>query len=660
MSMMPEELKEIERRDWQLLFLLIILFLVLTVFLVLIIFHSDVSKFFAEKLDLYSFNFLLIGYLGVSLLFIAYIIFQEISVRRLRNKLLAEKVNLSTTLGKRYQELKALFEVSTLVNSEVEPSRIFQLIARQAMNCLNADRSSLMLLDSRANCLRCAAAFGYKAELLKDAEIGMGKSVCGWVMEHDQPLLLDQEKLSQYEFLDLVKKEGTIFSALCVPLKVLGKIKGTLNVNSFRRDRRFNQEDLKLLAIFAENAAVSIQKAELHQKLQKQAKDLKKTLNELMSTQNRLIDSKKMGALGDLASGMAHDFNNVLAIVAGRAELSLNWAQDERVTKSLNQILKAVSEGQKTILRLQEFYRSRSQGAWVEIDINKLILEVLEVTRPKWEDEARAKGVNIEVETELGGTQPVSANHSEIFEALTNLMMNAVEAMPQGGKITWKTRTEGDSVAISIQDSGVGMSEEVKSRLFDPFFTTKKTKNAGLGLSVVYGVILRHKGKIGVDSQQASGTSLSIRLPVSTEPKKEEIEETKPAFSLSPANLLVIDDNRMVRDIISEMLTSKGHKVTQAEDGVQALELFERKDKFDLVFVNLSLPKLSGWEVIQSIKEKDPEAKVALLTGWGAQIDFEEAKEKGADYLIPKPFKAEDLLNVLGQAARERELAQKA
>ena len=656
--MMPEELKEIE--GWQLLFLLIILFLVLTLFLVLIIFHSDMSKFFAEKLDFYSFNFLLIGYLGVSLLFIAYIIFQEISVRRLRDKLLTEKVNLSSTLGRRYQELKALFEVSTLVNSEVEPSRIFQLIARQAMNCLNADRSSLMLLDSRVNCLRCAAAFGYKAELLKDAETGIGKGVCGWVMEHDQPLLLDQEKLSQYEFLDLVKKEGTIFSALCVPLKVNGKIKGTLNVNSFRRDRRFNQEDLKLLAIFAENAAVSIQKAELHQKLQKQAKDLKKTLNELMSTQNRLIDSKKMGALGDLASGMAHDFNNVLAIVAGRAELSLNWAQDERVRKSLNQILKAVSEGQKTILRLQEFYRSRSEGAWVEIDINKLILEVVEVTRPKWEDEARAKGVNIEVETELGGTQPVSANHSEIFEALTNLMMNAVEAMPQGGKITWKTRTEGDSVAISIQDSGVGMSEEVKSRLFDPFFTTKKTKNAGLGLSVVYGVILRHKGKIEVDSQQASGTTLSIRLPVSTEPKKEEMEETKPAFSLSPANLLVIDDNRMVRDIISEMLTSKGHKVTQAEDGVQALELFEKSDKFDLVFVNLSLPKLSGWEVIQSIKEKDPEAKVALLTGWGAQIDFEEAKEKGADYLIPKPFKAEDLLNVLGQAARERELAQKA
>jgi CheY-like chemotaxis protein len=292
------------------------------------------------------------------------------------------------------------------------------------------------------------------------------------------------------------------------------------------------------------------------------------------------------------------------------------------------------------------------------MDINHLVQEVVEVTRPRWEDEARAKDVKINVETELGDIKPVSGNPPEIFEALTSIMLNAVEAMPEGGKITLKTENQDDSVVITVKDTGVGITEEVRSRLFDPFFTTKTTRNAGLGLSVVYGVISRHKGRIEVQSKEGSGTTFIIRLPANREPRKEKLKEEKITFSLKPANVFLIDDNKELRDIVSEMLTAKGNKVTQAEDGVKALDVFE-KDKFDLVFVNLSLPELSGWEVIKKIKQKDSEVKIALLTGWGAQIDFEEAKEKGVDFLISKPFKTEELLTVLSQALRETELAQK-
>ncbi len=658
MNMIPAELKEIERKDWHLLLLLISLFLILSSFIVLIVFYSDMSNFFQEKLDVYSFNFLFIGYVGISLLFIAYILFQELSVRRLRHDLIAGKINLSVTMGQRYQELKALFEVSTQVNSEVEPSRIFHLVTKHALTCLNGDRSSLMILNSKDNKLHCVAAYGYKAELLKNVEEELGKGVCGWVVKNDQPLLLDHDKFNQYEFIDLVEKERPIFSSLCVPLKVEGKPKGILNVNSYREDKKFTQDDLKLLTIFAENAALSIEKAELHQESERQANSLKKTVNELMSTQSQLIDSQKMRALGDLARGMTHDFNNLLAIVAGRAELSLNWTQDGKVRKSLQQILNAVSEGQKTVHRIQEFYHSGSKGIWVETDINHLVQEVVEVTRPRWEDEAQTKGIKIEVDKELGEVKPVLGNSSEIFEALTNIMLNSIEAMPEGGKITLMTKSQDDSVVISVKDTGVGMSEEVRSRLFDPFFTTKTTRNAGLGLSVVYGVISRHKGKIGVESKEGLGTTFNIKLPASKEPIKEKLKEEKYIPSLKPASILIIDDNKELRDIISEILVTKGHQVSEAEDGIQAVDVFN-KGKFDLVFVNLSLPELSGWEVIQRIKQKDSEVKVVLLTGWGAQIDFEEAKEKGVDFLIPKPFKAEDLLNVLGQAIREKEMAQK-
>ena len=654
--MIPQDLKEIEKKDWHLLFLLIVLFSVLTAFIVLIIFYSDVSRVFQTDLDGYAFNVLFIGYLGLSLLFIAYILFQEISVRRLRTNLIIERMNLSTTLKNRYQELKALFEVSTLVNSEMEPSTIFDLVASYAMTCLNADRSSLMLLDSQTNRLRCTTSCGHKAEFLEQAEVELGKSVCGWVAEHDQPLLLDPENLSQHQFIDLVEKEGTIFSALSLPLKVKGKVKGVLNVNSFSQDKRFTEEDLNLVAIFAENAAVCIEKAELYEEYERQAKDLKRTLQELMSTQKQLIDSQKMRALSDLASGMAHDFNNVLAIVAGRAELSLDRTQDERVRKSLTQILKVVSECQKTIGRLQEFYRTKSEGGWVDLDLNQLIRDVVELTRPKWEDEARAQGINIEVQTEFGETRPISGNPSEILEALTNLMFNAIEAIEKRGKIICKTESSGDDVIISVRDTGKGMTEEVRSRLFDPYFTTKQTRNSGLGLSVVYGVISRHRGKTEVQSQEQTGTTFTIKLPASKEPKTREPKQAKPGLTLSPANLLVIDDNKMVRDIVSEMLTPKGHRVTQAEDGVQALKLLQEKEKFDLVLVNLSLPNLSGWEVIKAIKEKHTGLKIALLTGWSAQIDFDRAKERGVDFLIPKPFKAEDLVTIVERAVKEKEL----
>jgi signal transduction histidine kinase/ActR/RegA family two-component response regulator len=657
MKMIPEELKEIEKKDWHLWILLSCLFVILTGFIVLIVFYSDVSRFFQERLDIYSFNFLFLGYIGLSFLFMSYIIFQGLAVRRLRRNIIEEKINLSITIEKRYQELEALFEVSTLVNSEVKPNRIFQLIAKHMLTCLNGDRSSLMILNSKNNKLYCVAAYGYKADLLKNAEEKVGKGVCGWVVENDQPLLLDQDKIHQYNFVDLVKKEGTIFSALCVPLKVKGKPKGVLNVNSFQEDKKFTQDDLKLLSIFAENAALSIERAELNQKYEKQANALKKTVDELMSAQSQLIDSQKMRALGDLARGMAHDFNNILAIVAGRAELSLNWTQEVKVSKSLLQILNAVSEGQKTVHRIQEFYHTRSKGSWVKMDINHLVQEVVEVTRPRWEDEARTKGIKIKVEMGLSEVKSVLGNPPEVFDALTNIMLNAVEAMPQGGKIILKTESNDDSVVITVRDTGVSMTDEVRSRLFDPFFTTKTTRNAGLGLSVVYGVISRHKGRIEVESKEGLGTTFIIKLPASKEPKKEKLKEEQLGIPNSrPANILLIDDNKELRDIVTEMLTAKGNKVAQVEDGVQALDVFE-KDKFDLVFVNLSLPELSGWEVIQRIKQKDSDVKVALLTGWGAQIDFEEAKKKGIDFLISKPFKTEELLTVLGQALREKELA---
>lgn len=266
MSLKASELRELEKKDLHLWILLITVFVVSTGFIVYLIFYSDLSKSFEETQNIFSFNFLFLGYTGLSLFLIAYIILREVAIRGLRRTLLEEKINLSATLEKHYEKLKALFAVSTMVNSEVELSKVFEMISRTALNCLGGDQSSLMIYDEQKGKLFCASAHGKEIEKVKDACVEVGKSVCGWVVKHEKSLLLNPEEIKNYSFSDLIQKERTIASALCVPLRVKGKIKGVLNVNSLSKDRKFTEEDLNLLSIFADNAAISIERTGLHKK----------------------------------------------------------------------------------------------------------------------------------------------------------------------------------------------------------------------------------------------------------------------------------------------------------------------------------------------------------------------------------------------------------
>ncbi len=264
MSSKMSELKDLEKKDFHLWILLISVFLISTVFIVYLIFYSDLSKSFEETQNIFSFNFLFIGYCGLSLFLIAYILLRELSIRSLRRNLMEDKINLSATLEKHYEKLKALFAVSTMVNSEVELPKVFDMISRTALNCLGGDQSSLMIYNDQKRKLYCASAHGKEIEKVKDACVGLGKSVCGWVVKYGKPLLLSPEQINNYSFSDLIKKERTINSALCVPLRVKGRIKGVLNVNRLTDEKKFTEEDLNLLSIFADNAAISIERAGLY------------------------------------------------------------------------------------------------------------------------------------------------------------------------------------------------------------------------------------------------------------------------------------------------------------------------------------------------------------------------------------------------------------
>ena len=535
MNTFEKELKKIQRRDWQIWVLMLTLFLVFAAFIVLVIFYSDLQQLYEEQIDVWMFNFLLLGFVALSLLFVGYVVLKEIAVKKLQSDLMEQRI-VFQVLKQRLKDLQAVFEVTTLVNSEMKLSGILDTISSKALKTLGGDQSSLFLYDPGIDKLRCVSVWGPRSDLIKNEVMKVGKSVAGWVMQHGKPLHLG-ENLNESQFPDFVKKEKKITSSLCVPLMVKNKAKGVLNISLFDDKKKFAETDLKLFSIFAENAAISIEKAELYQKLKKQTGTLKKTIDELKAAQNRLIQSEKLRALGNLASGMSHDFNNVLAAILGRTQLLLRQVSEvaiqenakQNLLKRLRVIQQLASDGAETVKRIQKFartYKTTSEKDFKKLDINAIVREVVEITKLKWKNEAKLKGIEIEIHTELGELFNPKGDPTEIREVLTNMISNSIDALSDGGKIEITTKMRDDRVVVKVMDNGLGMIEEIKNRIFEPFFTTKKEKGNGLGLSVAYGIISRHNGEITVESEPGEGTTFTITLPVAGE---AETETEKPA-----------------------------------------------------------------------------------------------------------------------------------
>lgn len=504
--------------------------LIFATFIVLVVFYSDLQGLYEEHIDAHMFNFLLLGFVALSLLFIGYVVLKEISIKRLQGVLMAQRIS-SQVLEQRLAELKAVFEVTTLVNSEMELSGVLDTISREALRTLGGDQSSLFLYDPRMGKLRCVSAWGPQSDVVKNEEMEVGKSVAGWVMNHGKPLRLGED-LKESQFSGFIPKDKKISSSLCVPLMVKKKAKGVLNISLFDNKKKFTEADLKLVSIFAENAAISIEKAELYERLKKQTQTLTNTIDELKAAQDRLIQSGKLRALGNLASGMSHDFNNVLVAISDRTELlrrdvsaaAIPENARQSLSKSLQVIEQLTNDGTETVDRIQKFARTlkaSSERDFEELDINAIVLEALSTTRPGWKDEAGRKGIHIEIQTELGEVSRPVGNASEVKDVLTNMIYNSIDSLPDGGSIKITTAMRDEKVEIKVIDNGLGMSEEVKNRVFDPFFTTKKEKNDGLGLSVAYGIVSRHNGEITVESEPGEGTTVTITLPISSETRTE-------------------------------------------------------------------------------------------------------------------------------------------
>ena len=369
--------------------------------------------------------------------------------------------------------------------------------------------------------------------------------------------------------------------------------------------------------------------------------ELQKAYEELKTTQDYMVQSERLRALGEMAGGVAHDFNNILAIILGRAQLALEDVTDDKLRKGLQIIEQTALDAARTVRRLQDFARVRVDRDFEIVNLNQLVESALQMVESRRVEREEMGGVVIDISAELNEVAPVEGNSAELREALVNIIFNAMDAMPEGGKITIETEQVNSWVILAVRDTGVGIPDEIKGKVFDPFFTTRAHVGSGLGLSVTYGIVTRHGGSIKVESAPGKGSTFYIRLPVVSGVKGKAHPERKPRI-IKSATILLVDDDPEVSEVLGLTLEQLGHRVTGVTSGKQALSAFEKND-YDLVITDLGMPDVSGREVARVVKEIKPETPVLLITGWGVQLDLGELP--AVDGVIAKPF-SKDALSI--------------
>lgn len=385
-------------------------------------------------------------------------------------------------------------------------------------------------------------------------------------------------------------------------------------------------------------------------------------LNHYIAEQERIREQfsqiEKLSALGELASGVAHDFNNTLAAILGRAQLMAMRTLDPEVSRGLKIISKAAEDGAKTVKRIQDFARQRRAHDFAPVAVDQLLLDVAEVTRPRWKDLSEANNVHISLDTQIRTKALINGDASELREVLVNMIFNAVDAMPTGGRLTLSAEEREGGVEICVCDTGVGMTPEVRLRIFDPFFTTKGQDGVGLGLAVSYGIIRRHEGTFKVESEVGRGTTFRISLPVALGVAAPQAEnEANPRLVLVSASnkmkILVVDDESQVRELMGEILEFEGCEATLAENGNEALKLFAA-GKFDAVFTDVGMPGMNGWELARAIRELDREVPLAVITGWGEAVSTDEQGTAQVNWVVSKPFTVRHVTEITAAIAQQR------
>ncbi len=368
---------------------------------------------------------------------------------------------------------------------------------------------------------------------------------------------------------------------------------------------------------------------------------VKEDVTERKKMEEALLRSDKLNALGTATAGIVHEFNNIMGIILSSSEVLEGRLDDERALKrGLGDIIKACDDGGVIVRRIRAFSDVEvNQSDYILIDIGHIIKEAIRFTMPRWKNIAQASGIKFHIDTEgMKKTPEVFCNPTELSEVFVNLISNAIDAMPDGGRISFSTMSYLDKAFISVSDTGIGMTEDVKKKVFDPFFSTRKPQGTGLGMSITYSIIKRHGGDIEVESEAGKGTTFILGIPIGENVvQKTALNEPSSEIISKKLRILVIDDEEIMCMALNRYFSRSGHMVKTADNGAKAIELASKED-FDLVLCDLAMPEVSGYDVIKVINKMDHRPTIGIVTGRDERLTLIEKDGLRVDFVVRKPF----------------------
>lgn len=377
--------------------------------------------------------------------------------------------------------------------------------------------------------------------------------------------------------------------------------------------------------------------------------NLLQALDEAGAAQARQIQQERLNAMERMASGIAHDFNNALSPILAHSEWLLRKpgerADEEKLKKALCKIHESAEHCAEIVMRLRGFYHAENEpGVMEPLELGDVLMEAICLTQMYWKDQAQTRGCEVAFKTRFDSVPKVVGNRNELRQMFTDLILNAVDAIPRRGVITACVGGTPGKVAASIADDGVGMSAEVLAHCLEPFFTTKNHSGIGLGLGVVHGIAQRHKATIAIDSREGAGTKVTLEFPAA--PGESPAAASEP---LSGLRVFAVEDEPNIREVLAVYLAEDGHHVEMASNGEEALSRFE-PGRYDLLLTDYSMPKMNGDLLAAEIRARDPRIRIALLTGFGASLPQGASLRLEIDAIISKPFTFETLRQGIAEA----------
>ena len=571
---------------------------------------------------------------------------------------IAERTRAENALQQQLARISLLNQITHAISERQDLSSIAQVVVHQLEDHLPINFGAVLMLDEKNNLLVTAATSlprpfpAGNINLTAGARFATDGSGLGFCLQGNTVSEPDAKTTGPALF-QLLAEMG-FRSIVAVPLLAENKTLGLL-VAARAEPNAFSSGECEFLRMLSEHEALAAHQLRLHEQLQR-------AYDELRQTQQAVMQQERLRALGKMASGIAHDINNALSPIVVYSELILRTetSLSPQSQKNLGHIKTAGEDIAHIVSRMREFYRKREETEPLyAINLNQLAQQVIDLTRPRWKDIPQERGIVVELRTDFEANLPdIRGNASELREALTNLILNAVDALPTGGVVRLRTRVsfldfekKPTHAFLEVHDSGVGMDEETRSRCLEPFFSTKGQRGTGLGLAMVYGVMERHEGKIEIESELGKGTSFRLIFPISQGSIAPRSAGTPESTRTRSMRILCIDDEPLLRELLKEILANEGHDVSTADGGQAGIELFrqalERSEPFDVVITDLGMPYVDGRQVASALKSAAPLVPVIMLTGWGSMMKADGDLPTQVDAVLSKPPRINELRETL-------------